>query len=272
MGRIRSSKFEGFISRGATKPFIVEDDAGDKWVVKALGNPFGTQAIFNEYVAGSLATLIGLPWPRPFIVELSPDVLETLRNNKFNVTSKFAVGAEYIRGLKPIDFPDHLHVFDPNFKSDNATFIRQLFPDHSVFGAFYGKSVFDNWVVLHDTKYDTLHVSPDGNPIFLDATFAFGYIDRDWDEGKVCWNETALNLELSPYLNGIVVDTSEYDSWIDRIAGISTGEIDSILHIIPHEWGVPNSYFHMLRRFLVSGSEIFVPLFRNYLEFLNLAG
>jgi len=246
---------------------VVEDDKNLRWVVKVLGNPFGAQAVFNEYIAGHLAELIGLSWPRPSIVELSPRILDELQKNGLNATSYIAVGTEYIFGLIPVELPDN---FDLEDKAKNADYIRRLFPNPEMLDSFYGKSLFDNWVLLlNDTKYDTLQKYPNGEPIFLDATFAFGYFDTDWEHGKLAWSGTALNLELSPYLNGIVGDTIKYMRWIDRISSISKENIDTIIDAVPKEWGVPDCYIDALRKFLCSAPEVFVPLFQKYLDFLN---
>jgi hypothetical protein len=273
MVRIVAKQFLYFIERGATKPFVVEDDNGLKWVVKTLGNPFGAQAVFNEYIAGSLAGMIDLPWPRPSLIDLSPKIIKTLHDNDLKATSSIAVGWEYIHGLKPVVFPDDLDILDSNFKSGNAQYVHNIFPDPTILQSFYGKSIFDNWILLlHDTKYDTLHLLPDGRPIFLDATFAFGYVDQEWDKGKLIWSDTALNLELSPYLSGIVVNIANYDVWIRRIKGVTQEKIDALLDAVPKEWKVPPDYICALGQFVGSAKELFLPMFQEYLEFLNYAG
>lgn len=259
-----------FMTRGATRPFLVEDEKNLKWVVKVIGNPFGAQAVFNELIAGRLAELIGLPWPRVAIVELSANIVDTIGRNGLNATSQIAVGTEYIFGLTPGEFPDDFDIAD---KTKNASYIHRLFPNDKMIESFYGKSIFDNWILLlNDTKYDTLQISPNGEPIFLDATFALGYFDTDWEEGKLFWRDTALNLELSPYLSGVVTDTGRYQNWIKNISNISREDIDKILHSIPIEWAVPDRYLSALRQFIGSTPEVFVPLFKDYLDFMNYAG
>lgn len=271
MPRIVAKVFQGFIDTGATKPFVVEDHNGLKWVVKALGNPFGTQAVFNEHVASALAGLIDLPWPRTSLIDLSPKIIKALRDNDFNATSSIAVGAVYIHGLTPVKFPSHLDVFDLNFRNENAEYVHSIFPNPAMLESFYGKSIFDNWILLlQNTKYDTLHLQPDGHPIFLDATFAFGYVDQEWDKGKLFWSDTTLNLELSPYVSGIVVDVAKYDVWIRRIEGVTKGEIDALLDGVPKEWRVPTDYKYALGQFLGSAKEVFLPMFKEYLEFSGL--
>jgi hypothetical protein len=257
MVQIVAKEFLCLIEIGATRPFIIQDEEGMKWVVKALGNPFGTQAVFNEHVAGGLARLIDLPWPRTSLISLSPAVIKALAGNNFKAASSMAVGGEYINGLSPVNLP--CHSVDPNG------------PTPTMLEAFYGKCVFDNWILMKDTKSDTLHMLPDGRPIFLDATFAFGFIHEEegWDTGRLSWNEADFNLESSPYMIGVLVDRARYNVWIERIKGVTKEQIEVLLASVPKDWKVPPAYMQALEQFLDSSRTVFVPLFQEYLEYLN---
>jgi hypothetical protein len=271
MAQIAAKKFINFIESGATKPFVVENDNGQKWVVKALGNPFGTQAVFNEYVVGALARFIDLPWPKTSLIDLSKEIIKTLGDNNLSVTSSIAVGAEYIYGLKPVEFPNHLSLFGENSNKENVKYLSSIFTDPTMLDSFYGKSVFDNWILLKDTKPDTLHLQPNGQPIFLDATFAFNYTDKDqeWDKGRLHWDFAALNHELSPYLRGMVANITKYDVWIERIKDIPEAKIGALLNMVPKGWKVPTDYMFELKKFLNSTKKVFLPMFSEYLEILR---
>ena len=94
----------------------------------------------------------------------------------------------------------------------------------------------------------------------------------DWDEGKLFWQDTAIILDRSPYLCGIVTDMRKYEPWINNILHISDDKIGRIIDSTPIEWGVPNSYLDTLKHFVNSTQQMFMPLFRNYMEFENYAG
>lgn len=182
---MRCINFEDFLSKGATRPFLVETEQERLYVVKAHGNPLGTKALFNEYIAGLLAKEIGLPWPDVRIVRLSLEIIEKLNQADFKVSSEWAVGIEYIDGLTEVKWPANANYSDPDFAERNAQYIMKLFPDPKTYDAFYGKAVFDNWILLEDTTYDTLHKSPEGHPMFLDASMALGGLK--WHENELKW-------------------------------------------------------------------------------------
>jgi hypothetical protein len=260
-----ATKFLSFVGSGQTKPFLIQDKDGIKWVVKALGNPFGTQAVFNEHVAGGLAHLIGLSWPKTSLITLSQEIKEELEARNFHASSSIAIGGQFIDGLRAVNAPPF--TFDLEFAKINGKYIRSTFPQY--IHAFYGKSIFDNWVLMKDTKPDTLHMYPDGSPIFLDATFAFGYVHDEWDIGRLSWNESDFNLDPSPYLRGVVVDPGQFAPWITKIQNVSHEELQSLLNSIPDDWNVPPEYVEALETFLLNTSQVFVPPFREWLEYLR---
>ncbi len=168
---IRCVKFEELLGKGASRPFLAHGDKGEVLVVKPhakayKATPLFTKPLFNEYVAGSLARKIALPWPHVSIVQLVPELMTALEKAGFDLFSEWCMGVVYVAGLKPY--------VPPHDSKQNAAHVHNLFPDSKKHAAFYGKSIFDNWVLLQDWKYDTLQIQPNGYPIFLDASMAFG--------------------------------------------------------------------------------------------------
>jgi hypothetical protein len=170
-------EFEKFL-QGSSCPFVAKDQSGEQWVIKAYKNRGGSKCLFNEYVAGRLANAIELPWPTVRIVELAPRIINHLQRADFPVESKWAVGLKYLQGLTPFEIG----------QDGIAGAKRQIgsrFAEPALSGPFYGKCLFDNWVLLEDLKADTLQIRSDGKPMFLDASMAFG--GENWREELLKW-------------------------------------------------------------------------------------
>src|SRR5882724_987499 len=129
--------------------------------------------------------------------------------------------------------------------------------------SLYGKCIFDNWVLLEDCKYDTLFLDSAGDPIFLDASYAFGGLE--WDEDKLQFNDTHLDIQ-SHFLGGVLENLDEYTPWLERIDSLSQEELLETLEDVPAEWDVPPNYRAAMQSFLAQTSPIFVPQFRAWID------
>jgi hypothetical protein len=261
---MRFVEFQNLIPGGATRPCLCKTDTAELWVIKVHGNPLGTKAIFNEYVAGRLAEMIELPWPTVCLGELSDTLVLRLAKEGLNTESKLAVGIKYVDGIRKVDWPKNANPLENGFDRINAQHIKDLFSDTDKWQAFYGKSVFDNWVLLGDTKYDTLYIDKSGSPLFLDASIALGGLE--WDMGKLHWDLAGIFFEHSPYLQGILTDRDQFAAWMKRIEGIKQGCIEKLLTEIPKEWRISQGYLSACVTFLSSSKENFVPLFREFIR------
>lgn len=265
--------FEGRLPSGASRPLLCRDRGDHLWVVKVHGNPLGTKSIYNEFVAGSLARELGLPWPEVAIVELSPDVRVQVKQEGIELLSKWAVGLRFIRGIEPVDWPPGGHrTGDTDFSERNARHICAVFPDPTAHTAFYGKAVFDNWVLLRsDTKYDTLHVDPHRRPVFLDGSFALE--GEDWDASGLEWQLLKIGIHF-PYLEGILTDASQFEPWLARVAQIDRGVVASVVEKTPTEWSAPQEYAEATIELFGASRSVFVPLFREglYWDMLGPSG
>src|SRR5579863_2128296 len=62
--------------RGASQPQLLRAHDGAYYIVKFQNNPQHVRVLSNEMLAARLALLIGLPVPRPAIVEVTPELIE----------------------------------------------------------------------------------------------------------------------------------------------------------------------------------------------------
>jgi hypothetical protein len=249
------------MGRGASRPFLARSDQDELLVVKPHAQAYEktalfTKPLFNEFVCSSLARTIGLPWPDVSIVLLETELINQLKQVGFSILSEWAVGLSYIPGLKP-----YLPLRD---SGENAKHMNDLFPDPRTHAVFYGKSVFDNWILLEDWKYDTLQIQENGSPIFLDASMAFWGLD--WDVNRLQWTESGIHLARSPYLSGFVLDQGKFLPWLEKLGGIASEVYSQILQRIPKEWSVPPDYVAAISELLTVTHQQFVPLFEEAIE------
>ena len=256
-------KFEKFLPKGATRPFLSTAKNKRLYVVKAHGNPLGSKVLFNEYITGNLAKEIGLNWPNVQIVQLSHRVIDDLEQSDYEVLSKWAVGIEFFEGLEELNWPSNIRYSDPNFNEVNAQHILKFFPDGKNHDAFYGKAVLDNWLLIEDTTYDTLHKTIDGRPMFLDASISLGGLE--WDKNKLTLRH--IFFETSPYLCGFKFKMDKFDPWLKKIEKISVSKYKFILNGIPDEWNVPFDYITHTKDYFQCATKNFLKDFKEQIEF-----
>src|SRR5579864_7880656 len=61
--------------RGASQPHLLRGQDGEYYIVKFKNNPQHVRVLTNEMLAARLALLIGLPVPKPAIVEVTPELI-----------------------------------------------------------------------------------------------------------------------------------------------------------------------------------------------------
>jgi hypothetical protein len=188
-----------------------------------------------------------------------------LREEGLKAESKWAVGIKYIEGFREAKWPN-CSPLSPEFEEINALCIKELFPDRAKYEGFYGKAVFDNWVLMEDTKYDTLGIGQRGFPIFLDGSIALGGLE--WEAEKLRWEDTRIDFHHSPYLQGILTDCDQFAIWVERIEAIEESYIEEIFMEIPKKWGISEEYLSACITFLTSSRQNFAPLFRHFAEWV----
>jgi len=237
---------------------------GQSWVVKVHGNPQGTKVLFNELISGRLACLLGISWPLVSPIELTGSAIDALNSHGVTVQSPFGVGIQFIPGLQPVPMPPGGYGDRTNFDERNRQHLSNLIPDVSHCSALYGKCVFDNWVLLQDCKYDTLCLDSAGQPMFLDASCAFGGLE--WNEGALRFDDTHIDVQ-SPFLHGILDNLDGYRPWLERLDGLSQEILLETLKEIPAAWDVPRNYLDAMQSFLSQTSPIFVQQFRDWIAY-----
>jgi len=252
------------IPGGATSPFLVTASDGRHWVAKGHRVGAETKHLFNELVAGRLANLLKLAWPEVTVLELSQPCQDAVLDAGLALASVKAVGNLFVPNLRPADWPSELSVGDPQFATKNREYILRLIPSESDRAALYGKNLFDNWVLMKDTsKYDTLQIQQNGQPLFLDASHAFG--GDSWKADTPFWEDVAIDAKC-PYMEGVLTDTAVHEAWLSRLGELEVDALGQCFDSLPGDWGLDIKRVGKVRRLIASTHSSFVPLFRDWIE------
>src|SRR5262249_5305953 len=98
------------------------------------------------------------------------------------------------------------------------------------------KVVFDNWLVMEDSKKDTLQIRSDGSFVFLDASACLG--GTNWDENArdrlKQWQKIG---PCSLYTEAICTPAGPYDQWLSRVSQYPAEQLRELLQEAPlTEW------------------------------------
>jgi HipA-like protein len=215
--------------RGASQPHLLRGQDGDYYIVKFQNNPQHVRVLSNEMLAARLALLIGLPVPRPVIVEVPPDLIE----GNPQLTMEIGIRREPCApGLQ----------FGSSFPGvPGETLVVEFLPDRllqkvdNFASAFVGAFVFDKWTCNCDGR----------QMIFIRAAGEERPIYSAWliDQG-FCFNDGEWNFPDSPirslYPRRIVYEKvrglKSFEPYLSAVENLAEAEILECLAGIPLEW------------------------------------
>jgi len=231
---------EGFLPEGATKPFAAITDSGERVIVKALLKPEMGKLLLNEYISGSLANRINLPWPQTSLATLSLSSEEWLQKQSIQVFCPNCVATNFIDNLTMIPWPKPPEPYSrwdwdslDQLPEVNKNHLMRYFDHPENQSNFYGRALFELWLFLQDNKYDTLFSLPNRTPFFLDGSHAFG--GSDWELDELDYSKPKC-FPQSPYLQGILTNRELFVEWFNRIEAVENDYIRSIINAIPASW------------------------------------
>ncbi|HEV2349703.1 MAG TPA: HipA family kinase [Terriglobia bacterium] len=215
--------------RGASQPQLLRGHDGDYYIVKFQNNPQHVRVLSNEMLAARLALLIGLPVPRPAIVEVPPDLIEGNPQLAMEM------------GVRREPCAPGLH-FGSSFPGvPGETLVVEFLPDrllekvHNFTSAFLGAFVFDKWTCNCDGR----------QMIFTRAAAEDRSVYSAWliDQG-FCFNDGEWNFPDSPirsiYPRRIVYEKvrslKSFDPFLSAVENLKEDEILECLAGIPLEW------------------------------------
>jgi hypothetical protein len=207
---------------------------GHYYVVKFRNNPQGLRILVNEYIAGQLAKLLGLPCPetrvvdvREELIKLTPGLAIELRDGNVPVEPGLAFGSQY-----PSD-PDGsgrrwLHRVRSDFTGLNYPLENP--------SDFLGILVFDKWTCNTDHRQilflpSKTTAGPRYRLIMIDNGFCFNGINWNFP------NSPILGLYHDWTVYRSVGDVRCFEDWLCKLEVKITGEeLNKIVEGIPEPW------------------------------------
>lgn len=273
-------KFIKFLPDSSTRPFLATTNSGRKVIIKACLDENWGKILFNEYVAGEIANLIKLSWPRVAIATLSKNIVDELILKSPRLFSLECIAIEYIEGLKPVrplttslkeqkyelsSFDNVVNYDFESLKQRNIQYLSKNFTTPQSQSQFYGLYIFELFVFLEDRKYDTLFLYQD-KPFFIDGSLAFG--GMSWEFRKLDYSCSTTSPK-SIYLDGIVNQQNSekrfLSEWIEKIEAITREDIEKILADIPRTWGISKNEIDFVFDLLTNKKSIFLNFCRREL-------
>jgi hypothetical protein len=208
--------------RGGSQAQLMSADDGYQYVVKFQGNPQTTRVLANEYLAGSLARMIGLRVPEPAIIEVNAGTIR-----QFGIS--FQLAGTQIPPPAGLHFASRL-IMDEEVQDwlpiswiGNIKNVKE----------FSGILAFDKWSGNADGRQVVFHKKRPQRK-YRAAFIDFGY----------CFNAAEWSFPDAPFRGAYgqqevyanIQSWNDFEPWLSRIERCSKATLQSIARDIPIEW------------------------------------
>jgi len=200
--------------RGGSQPRLMRASDGHHYVMKFQDNPQGSRVLANELLASRLAQQLGLSVPRAEILELPPNLAETLYFETPTGPRKISPGLHV--GLRLVISPIEGRIYDflPLAYSDQ---IRNK--EH-----FAGVQLFDLWTCNRDTRQAVYWKRSQ------QKKFTVTFIDNGHCFGGPNWKlPAAITADSLP-----LVEEGRY--WLAKLESLPSDLLSHLAAEIPTEW------------------------------------
>ena len=220
--------------RGGSQPHLMRCSDGHFYVVKFQNNPQHPRILINEYLAGKLARLLGLPCPDICLVDVQQDLVRRtpelsiqFPRQTIPVATGLAFGSEY-----PSRNGRAYRTMQSVLELRQAAAPAQVENLSDLFGIL----IFDKWTSNTDNR-QILCVK---RPAKLGKTFHLFMIDNGFCFGGPTWKFTDLPRH-GLYLDRTIYSTfhsfQTLDPWLKRLETNATlEELIEIIKEIPSSW------------------------------------
>jgi hypothetical protein len=215
--------------RGASQPQLLRGQDGEYYIVKFQNNPQHVRVLTNEMLAARLALLIGLPVPRPAIVEVTPELIEgnpQLAMEFGDRREPCAAGLQFGSSFPGV--PGKTLVVD--FLPDRL--LRRV---RDFASTFLGAFVFDKWTCNCNGR-QLIFTRPAGSerPIYSAWLIDHGF----------CFNDGEWNFPDSPirslYPRRLVYENVQglksFEPYLSTIENLKAEQVLDCVRGIPTEW------------------------------------
>jgi hypothetical protein len=227
--------------RGGSQSALLQAGDGKYYIVKMLGNPQGSQILFNEALGSEIMKLIGLETPDWSPISISEQFIED------NPAMWFDTGrSEVQRPSAGLHFGSRLVLPKSN---EN---LLEILP-HSWFnrianrGSFLGALLFDLWANQSDSRQAVFLQNIETHSLaatFIDQGALFAHHDVRVFRRPI----PAMYLDPEIYENIDVEST--LPKWVDRIATLSESILALLIEHakIPAQWYTPKDIKEIVAR------------------------
>ena len=212
--------------KGGAQSHLVLASDGRCYVVKSLDNPQHERVLVNEWIAGHLATEMGLSVPHKQLVEVSPSFTDLnpqfgaeLGGKLYSYRSGICFGSQFAGGMFPGRTVDLLPL-------SSLRGIKNI-------DEFVGALVFDKWTCYADARqavFTRLRTASSFQVFFIDHGYSFNgdaWVMKDAPL-RGCYG----NRHVYSALQGWV----DIERWLERMWSISEKQIWDIAASVPPEW------------------------------------
>lgn len=208
--------------RGGSQAQLMSADDGYQYVVKFQGNPQTTRVLANEYLAGSLARMVGLSVPEPAIIEVNAETI-----HKFGIS--FQLAGTQIAPPAGLHFASRLimdeevHDWLPISWIGNIKNVKE----------FAGILAFDKWTGNADGRQVVFHKRRSQRK-YTAAFIDFGYCFNaaEWSFPDLPLRGAYARQEVYAHIES----WNDFEPWLLRIKRCSKATLQSIARDIPIEW------------------------------------
>jgi len=220
--------------RGGSQPHLMRCSDGHYYVVKFKNNPQCPRVLVNEYIAGKLAKLLGLPCPNICLIEVKEDLIRLTSDlsihcprSTYPVTSGLAFGSQF-----------------PSWRSGKKRILLPVLELRAAFGwgrvenlsDMLGILMFDKWT----SNTDTRQIVCVEHPTVLSRTLHLFMIDNGFCFGGREWSFKDLpgyGLYLDRSIYATFQNLQTLEPWLNRLeANVSLEKLTEITEEIPSTW------------------------------------
>jgi hypothetical protein len=233
---VRAAAYAGPALGGGSASHFFDDEAGDRYLVKFLGNPQGQRVLVNELVAGQVACFLGVPCPELALVQVDQwlvDGTPEIRQRTPGAAGGIHFGSREVPGCYQ----------NPS---------RSLIPQATNAAEFPMVIVFDALTMNTDRVNDgnfVLATTP-GQAGFkfvaIDHGHCFGH---NWDATlttKVGTTAPAVFTEMAAAVAG----AQPFTGALARAQSMSDSHVASFIGAVPASWGLQAAEADVLAAFL----------------------
>lgn len=230
------------LGNGCTVPYVVWCDDGKTYVVKFPGNPQGTKALVNEFIASRLCNYLKLPIIEYNLIDIKLENYNSIIDDEIEYVEGTAFGTVYDDNLLTV-----LNPWMISNSSNKYDAIKIL--------------IFDLLIGNYDRNKGNLMINSVTKKVFMiDHTHIFG-LGTIWDEYQLprLTNEQFSISQLHQFnysniISSLIFDQEFYiqlNKFVNMVKNIDSSFVEKIMDEIPKGWKVNTKEKEQLCNYII---------------------